>query len=89
MSFHSVVPEADSTCASLWPARCKDAPLELCGCLRKAEYRAKRGGCILLRGSWDLVTGVKVTMLIISYLTTPIKVLITLLTKSHDPPSRP
>ena len=39
----------------------------------------------VLKGSWDLVTGViiRVTMLI-----TPIKVLITLLTKSHDPPSR-
>ena len=39
---------------------------------------------LLLKGSWDLVTGViiRVTILI-----TPIKVLITLLTKSHDPPS--
>ena len=39
---------------------------------------------ILLKGSWDLVTRViiRVTILI-----TPIKVLITLLTKSHDPPS--
>ena len=39
----------------------------------------------LLRGSWDLVTRViiKVTTLI-----TPLRVLITLLTKSHDPPSR-
>ena len=38
-----------------------------------------------LRGSWDLVTGViiKVTTLI-----TPLRVLITLLTKSHDPPRR-
>ena len=38
----------------------------------------------LLKGSWDLVTRViiRVTILI-----TPIKVLITLLTKSHDPPS--
>ena len=37
-----------------------------------------------LKGSWDLVTRViiRVTVLI-----TPIKVLITLLTKSHDPPS--
>ena len=36
-----------------------------------------------LKGSWDLVTGViiRVTILI-----TTIKVLITLLTKSHDPP---
>ena len=42
-------------------------------------------GFSVLKGSWDLVTGViiRVTMLI-----TPIKVLITLLTKSHDPPSR-
>ena len=40
---------------------------------------------MLLKGSWDLVTRViiRVTILI-----TPIKVLITLLTKSHDPPSR-
>ena len=39
----------------------------------------------LLKGSWDLVTRViiRVTILI-----TPIQVLITLLTKSHDPPSR-
>ena len=39
----------------------------------------------LLRGSWDFVTRViiKVTTLI-----TPLRVLITLLTKSHDPPSR-
>ena len=39
----------------------------------------------LLKGSWDLVTEViiRVTILI-----TPIKVLITLLTKSHDPPSK-
>ena len=39
----------------------------------------------LLGGSWDLVSKVinKVTILI-----SPIKVLITLLTKSHDPPSR-
>ena len=38
----------------------------------------------MLKGSWDLVTRVIswVTILI-----TPIKVLITLLTKSHDPPS--
>ena len=40
---------------------------------------------VLLKGSWDLVTGViiRVTILI-----TPIKVLITSLTKSRDPPSR-
>ena len=39
---------------------------------------------LVLRGSWDLVTRVliKVTVLI-----TPLRVLITLLTKSHDPPS--
>ena len=38
-----------------------------------------------LRGSWDLVTRDirKVTILL-----TPVKVLITLVTKSHDPPSR-
>ena len=38
-----------------------------------------------LEGSWDLVSRVitKVTTLI-----TPIRALITLLTKSHDPPSR-
>ena len=43
----------------------------------------------LIKGSWDLVTTVinKVTILIITYIT-PIRVLITLLTKSHDPPSR-
>ena len=37
--------------------------------------------------NWDLVSGVisKVTTVIITY--KPIKVLITLLTKSHDPPS--
>ena len=40
---------------------------------------------LLLKGSWDLVTRViiRVTILI-----TPIKVLITLLTKFHDPPSK-
>ena len=40
--------------------------------------------CSALRGSWDLVTRgiIKVTTLI-----TPLRVLITLLTKSHDPPS--
>ena len=39
----------------------------------------------LLKGSWDLVTRViiRVTILI-----TPIKVIITYLTKSHDPQSR-
>ena len=39
----------------------------------------------LLKGSWDLVSRViiRVTILI-----TPIKGLVTLLTKSHDPPSR-
>ena len=39
----------------------------------------------VLKGSWDLVSRVitKVTILI-----TPIRGLITLLTKSHDPPSR-
>ena len=38
----------------------------------------------ILKGSWDLVTRViiRVTILI-----TPSKILITLLTKSHDPPS--
>ena len=40
---------------------------------------------VVLRGSWDLVTRVimKVTTRI-----TPLRVLITLLAKSHDPPSR-
>ena len=47
-----------------------------------------KGNCTedwILKGSWDLVTRViiRVTILI-----APIKVLITLLTKSHDPPSR-
>ena len=39
----------------------------------------------VLRGSWDFVTRViiKVTTLI-----TPLRVLITLLTRSHDPPSK-
>ena len=36
------------------------------------------------KGSWDLVTRVRVRVTI---LITPLKVLITLLTKSHDPPS--
>ena len=42
----------------------------------------------LLKGSWDLVTRVikKVTIHIITY--TPLKLLITILTKSHDPPSK-
>ena len=38
----------------------------------------------VLKGSWDLVTRVIIRVTI---LVTPIKVLITLLTKSHDPPS--
>ena len=38
----------------------------------------------LLRGSWDVVIRVINTVTI-----DPIKVLITLLTKSYDPPSRP
>ena len=38
----------------------------------------------VLKGSWDLVTRVIIRVII---LITPIKVLITLLTKSHDPPS--
>ena len=44
------------------------------------------GAYRLLRGSWDLVGQVinKVTILI-----TPLKVLRTLLTKSHGPPSIP
>ena len=43
------------------------------------------GETVVLRGSWDLVTRVtiKVTTLI-----TPLRVLLTLLTQSHDPPSR-
>ena len=47
-------------------------------------FRSELCVLTLLEGSWDLVSGVinKVTILI-----TPIKVLITLLTKSHDPPS--
>ena len=39
----------------------------------------------LLKGSWDLVTWVIIRATI---LITPIKVVVTLLTKSHDPPSR-
>ena len=52
---------------------------------RGACYVQAAGSGYLLKGSWDLVTRViiRVTILI-----TPIKVLITLLTKSHDPPSR-
>ena len=44
----------------------------------------------LLKGSWDLVTGVinKATIVLITY-NPPIKVLLTLLTKSQDPPSKP
>ena len=38
----------------------------------------------LLKGSWDLVTGVIIR---ITIHITPIKVLITLLTQSRDPPS--
>ena len=38
----------------------------------------------MLKGSWDLVSRVIIRVAI---LITPIKVLITLLTKSHDPPS--
>ena len=38
----------------------------------------------LLKGSWDLATGVIIR---ITILITPIKVFITLLTKSRDPPS--
>ena len=37
-----------------------------------------------LKGSWDLVTGVIIE---VATLITPLRVLITLLTKSHDPPS--
>ena len=42
----------------------------------------------LLSGSWDLVTRViiKITALITAY-NNPFRVLITLLAKSHDPPS--
>ena len=44
------------------------------------------GPHVILKGSWDLVTRViiKVTILI-EKLITPIKALITILTKSHDP----
>ena len=43
-------------------------------------------GCLgLLNGSWDLVTRVIIEVTI---LLTPIGVLITSLTKSHDPPSK-
>ena len=65
--------------------RCRDAGAEF----RSSGYGFGDGGTSLLRsllrGSWDLVTRVigKVTILI-----TPIRVLITLLTKSHDHPSR-
>ena len=49
-----------------------------------SKTRAARAQMTILKGSWDLVTRViiKVTILI-----TPVKVLITILTKSHDPPS--
>ena len=39
----------------------------------------------ILRGSWDLVTGV---IIMVTTLITPLRVLITVLTKSHDPPSK-
>ena len=60
------------------------------GCLGRAG-REGVAGCgalgerLVLKGSWDLVTRV---ISIISIPITPLKVLITLLTKSHDPPSR-
>ena len=42
----------------------------------------------VLKGSWDLVTRVinKVAIVIVTY--NPIRVLIAVLTKSHEPPSR-
>ena len=44
----------------------------------------------LLGGSGDLVTRVKkIGEVYLEVITTPMKVVITLLTKSHDPPSRP
>ena len=47
------------------------------------------GFWVVLKGSWDVVTRViiKVTILITTYSITSLKVLITLLAKSHDPPS--
>ena len=39
---------------------------------------------MIIGGSWDLVTTVMIT---VTTLITPLRVLITLLTKSHDPPS--
>ena len=43
----------------------------------------------LLKGSWDLVTRVINKASYFQLLVTPIKVLIAVLTKSPDPPSRP
>ena len=53
-----------------------------------ATTEALRTWC-LLGGLWDFVTGVihKVTV-VIPIIITPVKVLITVLTKSHEPPSR-
>ena len=58
--------------------------------LLEGIYRGSLKGCIgfrvldLLGGSWDLVSEVINNVAILK---TQIKVLITLLTKSHDPPS--
>ena len=41
----------------------------------------------LLKGSWDLVTGVTKEFYLLITITTPIRELITLLAKSHDPSS--
>ena len=43
----------------------------------------------LLKGSWDLVTELVIRQLYSYLLTTPLRRLISLLTKSHDPPSNP
>ena len=51
--------------------------------------RVQAGGLrVLLGGSWDLVTRVTIRVAILITTYNPKKVLIALLTKSHDPPSR-
>ena len=44
-------------------------------------------GVLGFKGSWDLVTELLLGKLDLELLETAIRVLITLLTKSHDPPS--
>ena len=58
--------------------------------LQLAKRLASQSASGILRGSWDLVSGVVNTVTILTTTYNPsYKVLITLLTKSHDPPSIP